>query len=404
MKKVIFLAIAAAAALTACSKSEVIDSKYGNDTIGFQHYVGRDAQTKATVADETTLQQKSIGLYGFYTGNKTWTSTTEEKDMPKANLWGNEKLYWGKTTENTDAWVYATTKYWTNSVDNYTFLAYAPYVTSTPENTTATMTLGDGQLSVPVGTETQNPNLSYKVPGALADQIDVLYANADDIKNCHKPDNGGDINLVFKHALARLTVKASDTQDDDFTFHVKSITLAGNFVTESTFNLYNGGWAATKGTAPTTYTIYTNTAAADPAVNALPEVVTTTEGTTGTATDYAYYSVHDNTYTAVNEDEDAPNYLMMIPTDFSETPATLTVAYTTYYMGMESKVITKEFKVNNTFVHGKAYSINLGFAIEAAEITFDVEVKNWDPETGENDINAGNPENGTGWDTVNSGN
>ena len=56
MKKVIFLAIAAAAALTACSKSEVIDSKYGNDMIGFENYLGRDAQTKASVANIDVLK------------------------------------------------------------------------------------------------------------------------------------------------------------------------------------------------------------------------------------------------------------------------------------------------------------------------------------------------------------
>ena len=76
MKKVIFLAIAAAAALTACSKSEVIDSKYGNDMIGFETYLGRDAQTKGAVADVATVQENAFGVFGFYTGTQPYAPAT----------------------------------------------------------------------------------------------------------------------------------------------------------------------------------------------------------------------------------------------------------------------------------------------------------------------------------------
>jgi hypothetical protein len=67
MKKVIFISALAIAAAVSCTKSDIVDTKFGNDVIGFESYVGRDAQTKASVETATTLQATGFGVYGFYT-------------------------------------------------------------------------------------------------------------------------------------------------------------------------------------------------------------------------------------------------------------------------------------------------------------------------------------------------
>lgn len=352
MKKVLFFAIAAAAALTACSKSEVIDSKF-DQAISFENYVGRDAMTKATPYGSTALPN-SAGVYGFYTGNDVWKTTTTP------NLWANLQLTIadGKGTYDSSQ-----TKYWTNESDKYSFLAYAPFA-------------NNNGLVASTGA---NPTVTYTVPATLDTQLDLLYANkqadangANGHVDMVKPANDA-VNLEFKHALSRVTVKAVDSAEDEYTYKVYGVSISGNFITEGTLTLKTNEWVATDNDKATeTYVFATNSE------TAVGQDVPAVTNDAPNGYDFA----------------GANNYLMIIPTTFTEdAPATLTVTYTTIFDEHESTKMTKTLNIAQEFVQGTAYSLNLAFAPNTTHpISFTVSVSDWGNET---NVPAGNPEEGT---------
>ena len=349
MKKVIFISAIALAAAASCTKSEVVDTKF-NEQIGFETYLGRDAQTKASVA--TAIE--TAGIYGFYTGNDQWKSTSA------ANLWANDPL--------TAAGTVTPTKYWTNATDWYSFVAYAPK---------------DGTgITVPTKAEgadyITNPAITFAVQPDLANQVDFLYAKTLDV---HKPAENGTVPMIFKHALARLTVNAKSAENQTFAFRVKKVSINGGFITSDVLTLATGLWtAAGTPVAPTT----PGTEATETTPATLPVYATT----------YTFYNNADNTtalgttnteYAKVGENYS--NYLMMVPVNFTQQAAYLTVEYTTYYANQESTVNTVTFPVTTNFEQGKAYAINLVFSKETQEIKFSVSVEDWQPTatTGEGD-------------------
>ena len=350
MKKSIFLSVLALAAVVSCQKSEIVDSKYGNEAIGFETYTGRDAQTKATVASTFT----TAGIYGFYTGVNMWNGTgTNTVANPKANLWSdkeNETL--------TAGGVVSPTKYWTNDSDYYSFLAYAPKAVASYTYLTSALDEAGS-----------NPTLTYTVPTTLADQTDLLYAFAiDQQKPKTTAGATSTVALTFKHALSRIAVQACE-KHEDYVYTIKGLTLTGNFVQTNTFDLKTGEWeAVTEQTAKETgsYTFV------------LPSGKVAVNGATPVS--------------CVGE-----NYLMVIPADVEN--ATLTVAYTTTYgegtEAIESNLITKTVKVTNDFEQGKAYALNLEFGPNAADaIGFSVTVDTWGTENSVN-VTPVNPEEGT---------
>lgn len=327
MKKVIFLAIAAAAALTACSKSEVVDSKF-NEQISFETYLGRDAQTKGAIINTTNIT--GVKVYGYYTGNELWTSDTE------ANLWtGGLNLTF--TEGNVNQPTGNDVRYWANDTDKYTFLAYAPF-----DNANLTVS------------GTQNPTLSYSVDPDFTKHVDVLVANPK-VENDENIDRTkGTVNLKMEHKLARLTVKTNITGEGPFTFHIKNISLTGTFNTSGTLALANPTtWTSTSANATYVFASSTEDASTE---NALPA-----------------------TYDYASEDK---GYMMMIPVDATTHQAVLTVEYTTFdaTANMESRVYTQEYNVATNFEMGKAYAIQLDFVNDATAINFKVTVEDWGSE------------------------
>ena len=360
MKKVIFISALAIAAAVSCTKSDIVDTKF-NEQIGFEAYLGRDAQTKATVA--TTFEK--AGIYGFYTGLDKWKIGTETTGVenPKANLWTNADTDF----LNSDGTV-SPVKYWTNDSDWYSFLAYAP-------KTNANVTPSDESGA--------NPKVTYKVDTDLSKQVDLISAR---VINTQRPKTAEGaytkVPMTFEHALARLTVKAHVTAATPFEYHIKEVSINGGFIAEDVLTLATGKWdsngvstatASEDGKYPTTYTLYTRTVDAENSADfKLPVVAENV-----TAQDYAYYAKNQE---GVYVNGDATNYIMMIPVNFTEKKATLTVKYTTYHRDgdLESAVYTKTFDVTNNFEAGKAYAIDLKFIqAENPEITFTVKVDEW---------------------------
>lgn len=327
MKKVIFLSAIALAAAVSCSKSEVVDTKFGNEAIGFENYLGRDAQTKAGVATvETLATDGGIGVYGYYTGTTTWA------DKSKANLLANEHL---TSSDNGKTWTYTNTAYWTNATDKYTFFAYAPF--------------GKATASQP---KDANPQIEYTVDPLLSKQVDLVYTKAIENTNVNISKRES-VALTFAHALARLSVKANATEYNNLTFTITNISISGAFNTYGTFDLAAGKWLTTD--TPATAPSYDLTGTVEQLLPATP----------------AYdFSAETN------------NYLMMVPTNFAAegaTPATLTVKYYITYEGAKSAEIAKTVSINTNFEQGKAYTINLTLQRdEKNAIKFSVnEVPDW---------------------------
>ena len=349
MKKSFFLSILAVGALVACSKSEVVDTKF-DQAISFENYVGRDAMTKAAVTDKDNIVEQTIGLYGFYTGAKKWEAAGVAN--PTANLWSNDAL----TYTEANGWATDENKYWTNATDWYSFLAYAPQAAT-----------GNG---VTVSGESANDvAVTYTctvTEGKLATDVDLLYAQ---VVNTNKVPS---VSLAFQHALSRVTVKASaNTNDMGIQFDVKNVTLSGTYNTTGTLNLATTNWAEETTKTEADYVFYNDDAAAT-----IAEGVAT-DALTSAAVDYA----------------GTDNYLMMIPTEFD---GTLSVTYTTIYEGQESNPMTKKLPIAINFEKGNAYTINLAFEPVLEVIKFTVDVAGWRDETpvSSTDTEKGNnPEN-----------
>ena len=333
MKKVIFISALAIAAAVSCTKSEIVDTKF-NEEIGFEGYIGRAAQTKATVIDNSNIAEETIGLYGFYTGANPW-KIGDKKDVagaidnPTPNLWANDELY------NEAGWKTDEKKYWTNAEDFYSFLAYAPYAT-------------DNGLTA---TTTANPTVTYTDPVTVEDQIDLLYAVPVFNRQRGTADTPTPVGLTMKHALSRIAIKAKEDHDD-YTYTITGLSLSGTFVQEKTFSLVESKWVedgAKTGATTYNFVVENNAVTIDKTVSA----------------DYV---------SCVGEE-----YLMIIPTAVEE--AVLTVTYTTSY-GTDkivSKPINKNVKITETFEQGKAYTINLTFEPNSdEEIKFTVDVALWD--------------------------
>lgn len=325
MRKSFFLSILAVGALVAgCAKSEVVDTKF-NEEISFETYLGRDAQTKGTIIETDDLT--AVGVYGYYTGGEGWDSETT------ANLWDPMTLACDKgqcTVKDEDV------RYWTNESDLYTFLAYAP--------------VDNANLDQPA--TDANPTLTYIVnPADFTKHVDVLVAEP----QVDRKKGDGNVALVLKHKLSRLTVKAT-SDSDPFTFHIKKISLKGNFNTTGTIALAEPtAWDATP-TENTEFVFATSDADAS-SENALPASI-----------DYATV-------------EGGAGYVMMLPTDAATHKAVLTVEYTTFdaKANLESRVYTQTYDVTNDFDMGKAYAIVLEFKNDATTINFSVKV---DPDWG----------------------
>lgn len=336
MKKVIFISAIALAAAVSCTKSEVVDTKF-NEQIGFETYLGRDAQTKGSIIERKDLS--AVKVYGYYTGIEEWA--TNKGIAP--NLWTG-----GLTLELTENGVKdladADKRYWANATDKYTFLAYAP--------------IDNNNLAAP--TDLTDPTLSYVVDTDFQKHVDVL--RAEPVVNQSKTDINGAVVLNFKHTLSRVTVKATLNAAKPFEYHIKSIKIRGKFNTQGTLSLAdNNGWTVAETDYKNAeYTFYTNNS--NPTdENASPLVV---EGV-----DYS---------NVVPENATAKNYMMMIPTTFSsDNAAVLEVVYYTYAGGVKSRDYTVTHTITSGFEAGNAYAFVLGFTQNTDEITFAVEVEEW---------------------------
>lgn len=283
--------------------------------------------SRGSVINKAELQTKGFGVFGNY----------KEADGLEfgSNWFKNVQV----TYSSKDAkWTYTPLQYWLPQ-GHIDFLAYAPYE--------------DGKTLT-------NNCIDFTVAGEVANQKDLLWANAANQTKANTFGAGKKVKFQFAHALSRLgyTVKLNKVYTGT-TITLNNITLAGSpdgktgaFHTKGTIDLSKpsstGLWTPSTSDAKQNFEWFTGT-----------------QNLTTDASD--------------SKNPDA-NYLFVIPQDFSAQATDklyVIVEYTIKgYNGVETQMKNTVCKqLYNKFEQGKAYTINLNIGLTPIE--FDAEVTDW---------------------------
>lgn len=344
MYKKFFMGIAAMAALTlvSCSSDDLnslSDNSSKNEAISFDGYLGRSAvAVNGSRGGELTKEQlktDGFGVFGYY-----YKADAGQNFDP--NLFNNEKVTSSSSSTEPAKWTYENTKYW--PTEGYiSFLAYAPYFEG--------KTLKD------------NTSIDFTVSSTIADQKDLLWANA---TNKTKADKT--VTFTFNHALAKIgyTVK-TNVEGTVTTITLKKITLAGSTTDPKKETFYTKGTIDLSKTKDATDLWTTST---------FPERQNF-EWYKGTTYNVTTSPSHPND----NREKDK-DYLFVIPQNFEQGHDDLYVIvdYTiNYNLGKPGTIKTMDYqvssKIEKNFEKGKAYMINL--TIGLTPIEFDAEVTPW---------------------------
>lgn len=317
MRKNLLLGLAALAAVTlsSCQKDQVVNQVEEQDAIEFSTYVGRNAQTKASVVGLEELKT-GFGVFAYHHENAF-------SDASELNFMFNEKVYFGAD------WMYDNTKYWPND-GNLSFFAYAPYIEDVAAN------------DIFNGLHTLNqdgaPVLKILIPTDVSKQSDLLYA--DPIKDVNKGtvnsnNNDADhsspegvINFKFNHALSKIGFSVQTESNQKVA--IKEITLSGKFNSQGDISLNDG-----------TYSLTDNSTSQDYALSY----------------DYSNY-ISGGAPTPINATE---GYIMVIPTNLSSDNITIEVTYKMKdLLGNETGDIEASKTITGVnFQQGFAYTYNL---------------------------------------------
>lgn len=197
MKKMFLMLGVAAAAMTSCTSDEVLEMNPTN-TIKFESFVNRGTRSVTPVtspdntADGTYVGLKSFYVFGYYGTNNV---VFDEVLVTKVE----------NTTSNPSSieWNYGTPKPWASG-GIYQFAAYA----TANESTNLNADFSSGVLSF--------SNF------AVTDASDLVIAYVND----HRA--GSDVNLSFKHKLAKVkfTFTNNSNPDDNLTMQVSDVTFS----------------------------------------------------------------------------------------------------------------------------------------------------------------------------------
>lgn len=339
MYKKFFMGIAAMAAMTlvSCSSDDLnslSDNSSKGGAISFDGYWGRSAVSvngsRGSVIDKAEDLQKvaaGFGVFGNYTAAENTTAYGE-------NLFKNEQVTYSSSNTTSTKWAYKNTKYWPTE-GHIDFLAYAPYVGET--------------------TLKNNKSIDFTVADKVANQKDLLWANAANKKKADNP-----VKFTFNHALSRLgyTVKLKENYTGT-TINLTKITLSGS--SDETKNAFY-----TKGTIDLSKTSPTGL---------------WTTSISDTKQNFDWFSEKTQELAATT-DYNNPNtdYLFVIPQDFSKKTSGADELYViveyTIQTGSTATMTSKVYKkLEKNFEQGKAYTINL--TIGLTPIDFDADVTPW---------------------------
>jgi hypothetical protein len=261
MKK-LFLFAAAAALMTACSETEVLDQTANQQAIENQGGVKFDVYTQRAITrgggytgditNETiTGQDKGFGVFAYYTPGETYSTSATPNFMYNQKIW----------TDQTEAtygtlWKYEPVKYWPNEygnaaisdeVDKVSFFAYAPWTEVEPttgeivpkakpdgwdEATQGSWTEHEQKfniISVNKNSAQGDPMVKYVVDTNPATSVDLLWGVvAENAAGNYTPIDGvngstganSGVKLTPGHPFIDL-VKPNDPVKDKLVFNLK---------------------------------------------------------------------------------------------------------------------------------------------------------------------------------------
>ncbi len=379
--------LAAAAALVACSKTELVPA------------VENDAETEITytVAPKvraTTDFNKNWKFmsYAFYLGNKTdgtatpWsgnaTSSTAyingiEISNPSAtsttaeDVWRNavKKYYWPKNGQLT---FFAWTNVKENRTTTETTCTFSDYITGVTVDNANGVKIADYDV-----TATTNKNVDILVADIKADQSQNLVNDYGDFGDDGKADRVDKRNTrytgvptLFKHKLSKVYFTAKTDKDykttDGIKFYVNSIVFKG-IAKQGT---YTQGVDATACTGAWTSTVSTD------AQNYFVGVAGAAEGAT---------EVESTVKDVFNTDS---QYYYM-PQDFTNNGCFVVTYTIDYGNGVKEENLTQTCNLADhslqKFEISKFYTINLTFTLN--EILWDPAVQEWEPGSADVTIN-----------------
>lgn len=255
MKKYLTLVSCAAALLAAgCAKNEVIEESIPQHPVTFGVYAGQ-AATKATYGDINTTaltnSQDGFGVFAYYTKEYNWNDSSQDWDNEVEgsqtygeatipNFMYNQQVrniasYPAHSESNPSdyseakypgGWYYTPLKYWPNgqnsttyeasttSADKVSFFAYAPHTATAPSTGvvgTPYPAANQGITAMTSNNTKGAPTITFTVPSAAENQIDLLWANP--IKDVTKQQLDGRVSFTFKHALAKLNIQVQAVVD-----------------------------------------------------------------------------------------------------------------------------------------------------------------------------------------------
>lgn len=275
MKK-LFLFAAAAAMITACSETDVLENsatlaKSNEAPVTFDVYAQRNITRAGTpgTLDNNNIGKVGFGVFGY------WTKGSEYNTNATPNFMYNQKVITSESpATGTSKWSYEPVKYWPNEfgsaaisdeVDMVTFFAYAPWTEIEPttgeiiatedkavknangEDEDITETIDHQKkfniISVNKNNATGDPIIKYVVDTDPATSVDLLWGVAAEkavdeytpidgqadgqnalvkvtpglpFKNLVKPNDPTKDKLLFnlKHALAKIKITINYIKDD----------------------------------------------------------------------------------------------------------------------------------------------------------------------------------------------
>ena len=334
----------AAVASTSCSNEETRVNEPKSDAIEFGTYLGRDAESRASVFTTGNMETAGFAVFASYTGDSDFSNQ-------KMNFMYNQQV-----TYNVSAWKYTPLKYWPNNPgDKVSFFAYAPHGVL-------------GAVNTP-----NEAQVTFTVQDAVANQKDLVVADA--LKNLTKQAITGNVNFTFKHVLARVGLNveamfdlvnddatgATDSNKDNGTkadgtiINVTKVELIGKFDKDGVIDLTHSTWSDVAAAGEDV--IYTWQAANF--VSAVANDVTTTK----------------------QQLNDAAHYAMIIPQNVTGMKVRVTYTVTTTDASLNggnsaiTNVITSE-PFNFDFAKGNAYMFNLHLGMTSVKFT--ASVSNWE--------------------------
>ena len=217
-------ALIIALAMISCTQNEMLQDTSDSNLIGFGTYAGQSTKANSSyyVKNNTLIDGTSFGVMAYkhsdyWSGSDADFGTKFMEDV-EVSVSGS-----GQTFDSSPK------KYWPIK-SKLSFLAYYP-------KNNADVTFNNNANTY--------PTIDFTVQAAAADQVDLMYAPL--VANKTKDDNGGSVNLSFKHALTRLKFEAKrdGAESDNVAIKIKSVTVKdaaskGTFTFAETSDIWSG--------------------------------------------------------------------------------------------------------------------------------------------------------------------